>query len=822
MISEELSEINGQPFWFSTNLQPIRDGHGHVKAVQAVVRDISSLKQAEQALRKSEERLRQVVRVSHIGIFDHDHLTNTIYWSPQQRAIYGWGPDETVTLPAYLECVYPEDRERIAAAVRRAHNPAGDGLFDVEHRIVRRDGAIRRLTTRSQTFFDGEGGARHPARTVGAVRDITEHKQAEEMTTRLGRILDASLNEIYIFEANTFQFIQVNQGAQENLGYSMAELRHLTPLDLKPEFTPEAFAKLLEPLRTGEKEKIRFTTIHRRKDNSSYPVEVYLQLSTFESSPVFIAIILDITERKQAEAALERSEKHFRSLIENALDIITILNSDSSIRYESPSIERVLGYKPEELVGQNVFEFVHPGDLPHVIKTFTERSQIAGLAPPIEVRFRHKDGSWCILEVISSNLLDDPVMAGIVVNSRDITARRQLEEQFRQSHKMEAIGKLAGGVAHDFNNILTVITGYTELLLQLHPDEHDAERKDLEQIKRAGDRAASLTRQLLAFSRQQILQLRVLNLNDVVADMSKMLRRLIGEDIDLVILLDEELGHVKADPGQIEQVILNLAINARDAMPQGGKLTIETANVNLDEDYARRYVEVEPGPYVMLAVSDTGIGMDEEIQSHLFEPFFTTKEQGKGTGLGLATVHGIVNQSGGRIWVYSEPEQGTTFKIYLPRTDEAIESGDWDQAPAKLLWGSETILLVEDEDMVRELARHILTENGYAVVAARHGEEALQFCKRHGGPIHLLLTDVIMPHGMSGRQLAERLALLRPEMKILYMSGYTDNAIVHHGVLDSGINFLQKPFAMDVLVSKVRQALDTPQSKLVNGQIIED
>ncbi|HXW00652.1 MAG TPA: ATP-binding protein, partial [Anaerolineae bacterium] len=392
----------------------------------------------------------------------------------------------------------------------------------------------------------------------------------------------------------------------------------------------------------------------------------------------------------------------------------------------------------------------------------------------------------------------------------------------RQSQKMEAIGKLAGGVAHDFNNILTVITGYSELLLQLHPDEHDPERKDLEQIKRAGDRAASLTRQLLAFSRQQILQLRVLNLNDVVADMSKMLRRLIGEDIDLVILLDEALGHVKADPGQVEQVILNLAINARDAMPQGGKLTIETVNVNLDEDYARRYVEVEPGPYVMLAVSDTGIGMDAEIQSHLFEPFFTTKEQGKGTGLGLATVHGIVNQSGGHIWVYSEPEQGTTFKIYLPRTDEAVESGDLDQAPAKLLWGSETILLVEDEDMVRELARHILTENGYTVVAASHGEEALQLCERHEGPIHMLLTDVIMPHGMSGRQLAERLALLRPEMKILYMSGYTDNAIVHHGVLDADVNFLQKPFATDALVSKVRQALDTPQSKLVNGRIIED
>jgi PAS domain S-box-containing protein len=527
-----------------------------------------------------------------------------------------------------------------------------------------------------------------------------------------------------------------------------------------------------------------------------------------------VGVRTDITERVRAEEALRRSEERFRSLIENALDIITVLDSDGAIRYESPSIERVLGYKPRELVGHNVFEFVHPGDLPDVMKTFTERSQIAGPAPPIEVRFQHKDGSWRILEVIGSNLLDDPVMAGIVVNSRDITERRQLEERLRQSQKMEAIGRLAGGVAHDFNNILTVIRGYSELLLRHHLDEHDPERKDIEHIKKAGERATSLTRQLLAFSRQQILQPSVFNLNAVVADLSEMLRRLIGEDIDLVILLDKDLGQVKADPGQIEQVILNLAINARDAMPQGGKLSIETANVNPDQDYGRRHIEMELGPYVMLVVSDTGIGMDAKTRSHLFEPFFTTKEQGKGTGLGLATVHGIINQSGGHIWVYSEPEQGTIFKIYLPRTDEAVESGDLDQVPAQSLRGSETIMLVEDEDMVRELARHVLTENGYRVLAAQHGEEALQVCERHKGPIHLLLTDVIMPYGLNGRELAERLALLCPEIRVIYMSGYTDNAIVHHRVLDPGVNFLQKPFVTDTLVAKVRQVLDTPQSKM--------
>jgi signal transduction histidine kinase len=384
----------------------------------------------------------------------------------------------------------------------------------------------------------------------------------------------------------------------------------------------------------------------------------------------------------------------------------------------------------------------------------------------------------------------------------------QAQDQLRQAQKMEAVGRLAGGVAHDFNNLLTAITGYSDLLMS-DLAEGDPRRADLEQIKHAADRAAGLTRQLLAFSRRQVLQPRVLDLNVVITDVEKMLRRVIGEDIDLVTIPGSALGRVKADPGQLDQVILNLAVNARDAMPEGGKLTIETANVELDGAYALRHIAVRPGPYVMLAVSDTGCGMDAEILARLFEPFFTTKEVGKGTGLGLATVYGIVTQSGGSISVYSEPGRGTTFKMYLPRVKEAVETRVVVASPDTPVRGSETILVVEDEEAVRSLARLVLERKGYTVLEARHGTEALRVSERHEGPIALVLTDLVMP-GLGGRELAGRLATVRPDTKVLYMSGYTDNAIVHQGVLDAGAAFLSKPFTPDALARKVREVLDAP------------
>ncbi|MFZ1061728.1 MAG: GAF domain-containing protein [Candidatus Rokuibacteriota bacterium] len=494
-----------------------------------------------------------------------------------------------------------------------------------------------------------------------------------------------------------------------------------------------------------------------------------------------------------------------QSITESSIDAIFTADVHGRMTYFSPGATEIFGYQPEEGLGRPVADF-YRGGLEEA-RTVMERVRVAGRIRNYETAFRAKDGRW--VEVNASfSLLRDPSggIVGTVGVVKDITEQKRLEENLRQSQKMEAVGRLAGGIAHDFNNLMTIITGRAEMLLgRLRPD--DPLHRDIELFRKTSARAAAVTRQLLAFSRKQVLQPKVLDLNAVVAGMDSMLRRLIGEDIDLVTALEPALWHVRADPGQLEQVILNLVVNARDAMPNGGKLTVETGNVELDEGYASRHVAVKPGSFVLLAVSDTGMGMDQATRSRMFEPFFTTKEQGEGTGLGLATVYGIVKQSGGSIWCYSEPGQGTAFKIYLPRVDEAVESLEPAPPAAAPQRGSETVLLVEDEDELRSVAREMLEMYGYTVLEADHPDEALLKAERHSGPIHVLVTDVVMPK-MSGRDLARRLVPLRPEMRVLYISGYTDEAIVHHGVLDSGTAFLEKPFNPDELARKVREVLD--------------
>ncbi len=524
--------------------------------------------------------------------------------------------------------------------------------------------------------------------------------------------------------------------------------------------------------------------------------------------------IVEALNRNRAEEALRESEIRFQELFDGAPVGYHELDVGGCITKLNRTELEMLGYAAEEMLGQPVWKFV-------VEKEQSKESilaKLSGVTPPgrqFERTYRRKDGTIFPV-LIEDRLLRDAEgrIIGIRSTIQDITDRKRtedevkaLEEQLRQSQKIEAIGRLAGGVAHDFNNLLTVIKGYSQLSL-LDLKEHSPLWENIQEIQKATQRATDLTRQLLAFSRRQILDPKVLDLNSLLRDTEKMLRRMIGEDIELVTLLSEDLGRVKIDPGQIEQVIFNLAVNARDAMPSGGKLTIETANVESDEGYAHAHIGVNPGHHVRLSVSDTGVGMSREVQEKAFDPFFTTKEKGKGTGLGLSTVHGIVTQSGGKIWVYSEPGHGTTFKIYFPKIEGELDhlngKNEMDSFPV----GSETVLLVEDEPSVRDLANRLLKQQGYKVLEAANGEEALRLVQENTGEnIHLLLTDVVLPQ-MGGKELADQLKTFRPEIKVLYTSGYTDYAIVHHGVLDSGTHFLQKPFSLKTLSQKVREVLD--------------
>jgi PAS domain S-box-containing protein len=530
-----------------------------------------------------------------------------------------------------------------------------------------------------------------------------------------------------------------------------------------------------------------------------------------EGRPIGLrGVTIDITERKWAEEALRQSEERYRLLFARNPHPMWVFDLET-LSFLEVNIAAIhhYGYSREEFLAMTIEDIRPPGDVPSLLAHLSKvppQHEEAGIW-----KHRKKDGTIIEVEITAHELTFYGRQAQIVL-AYDVTQRRTFEEQLRQSQKIEGIGQLAGGIAHDFNNLLTAITGYSDLTMR-RLTAQDPLRQNIEEIKKAGDRAAALTRQLLAFSRKQVLQPKVLDLNAVVSELEKMLRRLIGEDIGLRTALESELGSIKADPGQIEQIIMNLVVNARDAMPKGGKLTIETKNVYLDEDYAKHHIDVSPGPYVMLAVSDTGTGMDKQTQERIFEPFFTTKEAGKGTGLGLSTVYGIVKQSGGNIWVYSEAGAGTTFEVYFPRVDEGAQEYKRSAETGEAIQGTETILLAEDEEMVRKLARRVLEMYGYRVLEAANGGAAFLICERHKEPIPLLITDVVMPE-MSGRELADRLAQLRPEMKVLYISGYTDNAIVHHGVLDEGANFIQKPFPTDALARKVREVLDAQKKVL--------
>jgi len=521
-----------------------------------------------------------------------------------------------------------------------------------------------------------------------------------------------------------------------------------------------------------------------------------------------LGICRDITDRKRAEEEIRQSQQKLRMHIEHTPLAVVEWDVEFRVSAWNPSAERIFGYTREEAIGRHASFIVPQRFREHVDQVWKQLLEQKGGARSTNDNTT-KDRRTISCEWYNTPLIDDSGrVLGVASLVQDVTERVTLEDRLRQSQKMEAIGRLAGGVAHDFNNLLTVILGYTQILADGVPAGRLAE--STAQIKSAADRAAGITRQLLAFSRKQVLSPRIIDLNDVMLNLDSLLRRLIGEDIEVHTVLSSDLGSVKADPGQIEQVIMNLALNARDAMPNGGKLRLETANVELDGTFAQEHQPIGPGSYVMLAVSDTGTGMTPEVQARIFEPFFTTKEVGKGTGLGLSTVYGIIKQSGGYIWVYSEPGLGTTFKIYFPRVEQTAHMLDTDQRTSIAFRGAETILLVEDDPQLRQLTSSVLAHCGYKMLVADSPEEGLAISNENHSAIQLVITDVVMP-AMNGRQLAEQILKISPNTKILYISGYTNNAIAHYGVLEEGIWFLPKPFTLSALVSKVREVLDSSE-----------
>ncbi len=762
-------------------------------------------KRAEEAVQHAEEKYRGIFEDAIVGIFQTTPEGRYLSVNPALAHLYGYeSPQElmaSVTDIGRQIYVDPGRREEF----KRLMEEQGY-VWNFEYQVHDKDGRKIWLLENSRAIRDARGTVLY---YVGTVENITDRKRAEEALRkseeRFRSMFEATAIGVAVADMNG-HLVESNRRLQEMLGFSGEELHRRVFTKFTHPEDASADMELYKELITGKRDHYQMEKRYIRKDDRVVWVRLTVSLMRGAGNEPHFAIgmVEDITERKRAEEALRQSEAEYRSLIQGAAYGIYRCTTEGKFLDVNPALVAMLGYDSEaELLAANLATEIYrdPGERARIVARHLERWD------GLEVEWKRKDGTPITVRlsgrVVRGTQSELAYFEGIAEN---ITEQRLLEAQFRQAQKMEAVGRLAGGVAHDFNNLLMVMRGYTELLLS-RLSANDPLRRNAEEIQKAADRATSLTQQLLAFSRKQVMQPKIFDLNAVVSDTEKMLRRLIGEDIELATILGAELGRVKADPGQIEQVILNLAVNARDAMPQGGKLVMETANVELTQAFARQHPGVTPGPHVMLAMSDTGVGMDAETQARIFEPFFTTKEKGKGTGLGLATVYGIVKQSGGYIWVYSEAGQGTTFEIYLPRVEDAVTADQEEQVASQPPSGSETVLLVEDEEPVRKLAREFLENTGYTVLEAEDPVEAMHLSDRHQGPIHLMVTDVVMPK-MSGHELAQQMASVRPEMKVLYVSGYTDDALGQYGVLTQDSFFLQKPFSLDTLARKMRTLLE--------------
>jgi PAS domain S-box-containing protein len=782
------------------------------------------------------------------------------YVSPSSINIFGYRSEEFYQNPMLIaDVIHPDWKDYFLEQWQNLLEGTMPPFY--EYQIINKSGQERWLYQRNVLVKDDEG---QPIAIEGIVTDITERKQAEkalqESRQRLLLILDHFPARVFWKDKN-LDFLGCNQLHAEDRGLnSPDEIVGKNDYDFFPVEEAELYRADDRTVIISGKAKLNFEEPQTRFDGSTRWLRTS-KVPLYDGDDHVIGILgtyEDITERKQAEEEIRRQNRELTLLnqviaasstglaAEPVLETVcremalafdvpqslaTLINQEEEIvtivaEYKSEDQRSILNEKIP-LADNTLAQYFMKEKTPLVSNDAVNDPRLTSIAHLLRKRN--------VVSILSLPLFKDNEVMGTLSLTTNKTRKfspneielgqrvakqvagtlariqldeknRQLEEQYRQGQKMEAIGRLAGGMAHDFNNLLTVITGYSELLLHRHMDKNSHEFRNVEQIRRAGERAARLTRQLLAFSRQQVIKPEILDLNEVITDMNKMLRRLVTENIELITDLAPTLGQIKADRGQIEQIIMNLTVNASDAMPQGGQLTTRTATIDLSEEEAG----LSPGAYVLLSISDTGVGMDAETQAHIFEPFFTTKEVGKGTGLGLATVYGIVRQNRGNITVSSRPGEGTTFEIYLPcyHEEETSLLTRQGQATPEFPKGKETILLVEDEDMVRDLARHTLQQNGYQILEARDGREALDFCREYRQPIHLLLTDVIMPRGLSGPDLAIQVMTLRPDIKVLYVSGYVDNEIVKHGVLNADVEFLQKPFSPTALARKVRDILD--------------
>ena len=940
MLEYRMKHRDGHYHWFRSHVQATWDGGGKPIRVTGAMYDVTQSKETEQALAEALQRFELVVAASQEGIWSYDYPTGVTYRSPQFKKLFGYGADELNGRHDWKALVHPEDLPQVEQAL--ANHLRFRTPYDQEFRARTRSGEWRWFRGYGQAVWDPDG---KPLLAAGSWRDITQRKRAEEALRetleRFELVVEATRDGLWDYDYRTGKVYRSPQ-YKRLLGYENHEFEG--PDDWENALQPEDRPRVLESVETHRANGLPMDEEYRLRTKSGeyrwfrdHAIVVYDDAG----NPLrTVGSVRDSTERRQAQQTLRESEERYRSLVENARDVIFTLSTEGTVTSLNSFFERATGWSREEWIDRSFVPLLHPEDVPMAMEI--RRQLLAGQTPPVhELRIQCRSGEILVaqfvqtpqfcdgrvvgvlgiardvteikrgqrdllqvnryLESILSNMEEgvltlgwnwhvrscnqafcrmfgchesdlightaepcfpsretylqyvrrtleflktgerftgetvgrrangelfplefemsilklDERSVGLLTVVRDITARkraeealRHSEEQLQHSQKMEAVGRLAGGVAHDFSNLLTGIIASSDLILEQIPAGRDTEvREEAAEIKRTAERAAALTRQLLAFSRKQVLNPTVLDLNAVISSLEKLLGRMLGERIELVTVKHPALSAVKADPVQVEQVILNLVINARDAMPEGGRLLIETANVDLDESYVRRHPEASTGPHVRVRITDTGCGMDTATLSHMFEPFFTTKGPDVGTGLGLPTAYGIISQSSGSIDVRSEPGAGSTFDVYLPAVAERPACQPLPAEPIGKMEGNETILLVEDEEIVRGRVRKILERRGYTVLEARDPAQAIQICGSRHGPIHLMLSDVIMPH-LTGGELAEQLRPAWPQMRVLHMSGYPDNAVVQHGVIGPEAAFLQKPFTAEALARKVRQVLD--------------